>query len=89
MVDYSLRKRPKKSIDKKVILKDEDLRRRTRLAINYAADIYDLTNETMTAEIEGATVGTLANYRAMNTSPKVEFIKKIFVKDSILARYGF
>ncbi len=75
MIDYSLRKRPRKSIDAKAVLKDEDLRRRARWAINYAADAHDLTNETMAKAVD-ATVGTIANYRSMNTSPKVDFIKK-------------
>lgn len=73
MVDYSLRKRPKKSIDKKAVLKDEDLRRRTRLAINFIADVRDLTNDTMAVKM-GVKIGTLANYRAMKTSPKYEFV---------------
>ena len=79
MTDYTLRRRPKKAIDTKAILKDEDLRKRTRWAINYAADVYSLTNETMAAAI-GAIVGTLSNYRAMNTSPKAEFIKNFCEK---------
>lgn len=79
MPDYTLRKYPKKVTDGKVVLKDEDLRRRTRWAINYVADAHDLKNETMAPAV-GATVGTLSNYRAMNTSPKVEFIKNFCEK---------
>lgn len=79
MTDFSLRKRPKKSIDRKVILKDEDLRRRTRWAINYAADVHDLTNETMAPLIDSK-IGTVANYRAMATSPKADFISNFCKK---------
>jgi transcriptional regulator with XRE-family HTH domain len=60
--------------DQKIILKDEDLRRRTRWAINYAAAEHNLTNITM-AEKVGVKVGTLNNYRVMNTSPTAEFIR--------------
>lgn len=74
MTDFSLRRRPRKYIDKKVILKDEDFRRRARWAINYAADVHSLTNETMAAAIN-VKIGTLANYRAMATTPKAAFIK--------------
>lgn len=46
-----------------------------RLAINFIADRDGLTNETM-APLIGAKLATLANYRAMNTSPKADFIEK-------------
>jgi len=79
MTDFSLRKRPKKSIDKKVILVGEDLRRRARWAINYAADVHDLTNETMAPLIDSK-IWTVANYRSMTTSPKAEFISNFCKK---------
>lgn len=75
-------RRPAPKIDKKIITKDADIRRRTRWIINYVAMTNDLSNQQM-AEALSMQVGSFSNLRVMNSTPKPTFIKDFCGKFNI------
>jgi hypothetical protein len=73
---------PKSDVDKRLIERDEDLRRRTRWALNFVGADRGIRNVDF-ADALGVSHGAISSYRVMKTSPKTAFIK------NFCAIYGF